>query len=135
MNYPRSLNKKWYKENNDLAFQNKKPAKDQNSVFQSEMKMQLPLLQGQSNNFIFKPQNQGKTGQYHELKKGSDYTLTTADADYRKKLMESTHLGLEHLANIVPISEQITHQKVVDYEKLFLDLVWKIAEVKQVELE
>jgi hypothetical protein len=72
MNYPRSLNKKWYKENNDLAFQNKKPAKDQNNVFQSEMKMQLPLLQGKSNNFISKPQNKDKTGQYHELKKGSE---------------------------------------------------------------
>ena len=49
--------------------------------------------------------------------------------------MESRNQDGIEFSNIRPISEKITDLKKVDYEELFLDLVWRISEVKKVELE
>ena len=78
MNYPRSINGKWYKKDNDLDFQNQKPSKLDEGVFQSEIAMQLPLLQGQAEGSYQKNIEESKIGQYHQMKKKSLLTLTTA---------------------------------------------------------
>ena len=135
MNYPRSLNKQWYKKNNDLNFQNIKPVKNNNSAFQSEMKMKLPLLQGVANEVLRNGhRTEYKEGQYHQLKKSSHFTLTTAQTDYKKELLQKNSIGYEHQVNINPISEKITEHKPESYEKVFLDLIWRIGDVKKVEM-
>lgn len=135
MNYPRSLNKQWYKKGNDLNFQNQKPIKNNDSAFQSKVKMELPLLQGVANE-VLRTQNRCEyaSGQYHQQKKDSHFTLTTANLGYKKQLVTQNSIGYDNQINIYPISEKVTEQKVVDYENLFLDLIWRIDDVKKVEM-
>lgn len=130
MNYPRMINKHWYKPDNDMRHVEQKAPKETFSLFQPKELTKPVNLRGELG-AAFERTDPGP-GQFEHLKKPSTRTLTTAPVDYKRQMiadLKNTVINGEELGNVMPISCTVQKPKQPNAAEEYKDLIWNFEEV------
>lgn len=129
MNYPRTIDKNWYKKESELKHLQPENPKETHTLFQRETLIKPVNLRGELDDIMGR--KEPAPGQFHHLQKPSTRVLTTTPADYQRQMIVKTNVTSIHgedLANVMPISNTIPKEKKVDSKKEYQDLIWNYEE-------
>lgn len=129
MNYPRAIDKNWYRKESELKHLQPENPKDTHNLFQRETLVKQVNLRGELDEIMGR--KQPATGQFHHLQKPSTRFLTTSPSDYQREIItkvNNTIINGEELATVIPISNTMVKEKIVDSGKQYQDLIWNYEE-------
>ena len=129
MNYPRAIDKNWFKQTSEMKHFDQQQTKDTHNMFQKDTYVKPVLLRGELDDALGRLQP--AKGQFHQLKKPSVRVLTTSPVDYQRSMIASTNKtvidGYE-CSNVIPVSNTIHRQKQADPVKDYQNVIWNFAE-------
>ena len=130
MNYPRMINKNWYKKEHEMNYLGTQVPKDTTNLFQRKDLVKPVNLRAELDSIT--QRQEPAPGQFNHLKKPTVRTLTAVPTEYKREVVATinkTNINGEDLANVLPISNIVPKEKKPDAAKEYHDLIWEFEEV------
>lgn len=129
MNYPRAIDKHWFKPDSEMKHFEVKQTKDTRTLFQKDAFVSPVLLRGQLDDALSR--KQPDKGQFHQLKKPSTRVLTTTDVDYQRGMISATNNtvvdGFE-CSNVMPVSNTVHRSRTADPARDYQNVIWNFED-------